>query len=189
MSRNSAPTKATGGGGYTFADKVGASFLARMLGREFPVEPEFGTISQLHFEARDAGQILDDLGLVLSHGTESTRCAISVKSNRQLTKTGFNAEFVGDAWEQWTAASFNKETDLLGLIVGVIDAPTLEEWREMQTQGFAATPERLLQRMTAPATSDLWLCPICGGEMASIGWLTSDQIIQLRSPPLATAAA
>lgn len=148
MSRNSAPTKATGGGGYTFADKVGASFLARMLGREFPVEPEFGTISQLHFEARDAGQILDDLGLVLRHGTESTRCAISVKSNRQLTKTGFNAEFVGDAWEQWTAAFFNKETDLLGLIVGVIDAPTLEEWREMQTQGFAATPERLLQRMT-----------------------------------------
>ena len=65
-----------------------------------------------------------------------------------MTKTGFNAEFVGDTWEQWTAASFNEETDLLGLIVGVIDAPTLEEWREMQTQGFAATPERLLQRMT-----------------------------------------
>ena len=72
MSRESAPTKSTGGGGYTFADKVGAAFLARMLGRIFPVEPEFGTISQLHFEARDAGQILDDLGLVLSHGTEST---------------------------------------------------------------------------------------------------------------------
>ena len=89
MSRNSAPTKATGGGGYTFADKVAAAFLAQMLRRGFPVEPEFGAISELHFETRDAGQILDDLWLVLKRGTAITRCAISVKSNRQLTRGGF----------------------------------------------------------------------------------------------------
>jgi hypothetical protein len=35
-----------------------------------------------------------------------------------LTRAGFNEEFVGDAWEQWNSADFNKETDLLGLIVG-----------------------------------------------------------------------
>lgn len=148
MPRESAPTKATGGGGYTFADKVGAAFLAQTLKRVFPVEPEFGTISELHFEARDAGQILDDLWLGLSHGTESTRCAISVKSNRQLTKTGFNAEFVQDAWEQWNTDGFNKRRDLLGIIVGVIDAPTLEEWRGLQKQSFATTPERMVQRLT-----------------------------------------
>jgi hypothetical protein len=136
MSRNSAPTKATGGGGYTFADKVAAAFLAQMLKRALPVEPEFGAISELHFEARDTGQVLDDLRLVLTRGTESTRSAISVKSNRQLTKAGFNAEFVQDAWEQWNSAGFNKQTDLLGLIVGVIDGPTLEEWRELQKQDF-----------------------------------------------------
>jgi hypothetical protein len=56
-----------------------------------------------------------------------------------------------------------------------------------QLLGPAPQPQAIQE--TAPATSDLWLCPICGGEMASIGWLTSDQIIQLRSPPLATAAA
>jgi hypothetical protein len=148
MSRKTAPTKATGGGGYTFADKVAAAFLARMLERAFPVEPEFGAISELHFEARDTGQILDDLRLVLTRGTESTRCAISVKSNRQLTKAGFDGEFVHDAWEEWDAAAFNKQTDLLGLIVGVIDAPTLEEWRKLQKQDFATTPERMVQRLT-----------------------------------------
>lgn len=147
MSRNSAPTKATGGGGYTFADKVAAALLAQMLKRAFPVEPEFGPIAELHFEARDTGQILDDLRLVLKRGTEATRYAISVKSNRQLTRMGFNEEFVGDAWEQWDSAGFNKETDLLGLIVGVIDAPTLEEWRQLQKQDFAATPERMVQRL------------------------------------------
>ncbi len=150
MSRNSAPTKATGGGGFTFADKVAAGFLAQLLKRTFPIEHDFGSIAEVHFEARDSGQILDDLLLILKHGNTTTRCAISVKSNRQLTKAGFNDEFVGDAWEQWDGApgsSFNRETDLLGLSVGVIDSPTLEEWRGLQKQDFATTPERMVQRL------------------------------------------
>jgi hypothetical protein len=61
MVREAAPTKATGGGGYTYADKVAAAFLVQMLQRTFPVEPESGTSAELHFEARDTGKILDDL--------------------------------------------------------------------------------------------------------------------------------
>src|SRR5580704_10616208 len=99
--RENAPTKSTGGGGYTFADKVAAGFLAQMLARTFPIEPNRGPIVALHFETRDAGQVLDDLSLDLAHATQKTRCVISVKSNRQLTTTsGFNEEFVRDAWEQ-----------------------------------------------------------------------------------------
>ncbi|MGB6875533.1 MAG: hypothetical protein WBD87_05815 [Candidatus Acidiferrales bacterium] len=147
MSRNSASTKATGGGGYTFADKVAAAFLTQMLRRDFPVEPAFGAISELHFETRDTGQIVDDLRLVLKRGTALTRCAISVKSNRQLTRAGFNQEFVVDAWEEWNRQGFNQETDLLGLVVGVIDPPTLDAWRELQKQDFATTPERIIERL------------------------------------------
>ena len=145
-----APTKATGGGGYTFADKVAAGFLAQLLNRAFPIEPELGPIAEVHFEASDTGQTLDDLLLLLKHGNEITRCAISVKSNRQLTNAGFNGEFVRDAWEQWdgaTGSSFNRDTDLLGLIVGMIDNQTLEEWRGLQKQDVATTPERMVQRL------------------------------------------
>jgi len=56
-------------------------------------------------------------------------------------------------------------------------------------QLLGSTPHPQANQETAPAATDLWLCPNCGGEMASIGWLTSEQIIQLRSPPLAIAAA
>lgn len=42
MSRNSASTIATGGAGYTFADKVAAAFLVQMLQRGFPFESELG---------------------------------------------------------------------------------------------------------------------------------------------------
>jgi len=150
MPRESAPTKATGGGGFTFADKVAAGFLAQMLKRTFPLEPELGPIVEVHFETRDCGQVLDDLLLLLNRGSDTTRCAISVKSNRQLTKGGFNAEFVQDAWEQWRGAArshFNPETDLLGLIVGVIDNQTLQEWRGLQKQTATTTPERMVQRL------------------------------------------
>jgi Putative transposase/Transposase zinc-binding domain len=56
-------------------------------------------------------------------------------------------------------------------------------------QLLGSAPQPQANQETAPAATDLWLCPNCGGEMASIGWLTSDQIIQLRSPPPTTAAA
>lgn len=72
MSRETAPTKATGGGGYTFADKVAAGFLVQLLRRTFPMEPDFGPIAEVHFEARDAGQVLDDLLLILKRGTEAS---------------------------------------------------------------------------------------------------------------------
>jgi hypothetical protein len=66
--KNRAPTKATGGGGYTFADKVAAGFLAQMLKRKLPLEPDLGSITELHFETRDIGHVLDDLLLVLQRG-------------------------------------------------------------------------------------------------------------------------
>ena len=135
MPRNTAATYATGGGGFTFADKVAAAFLAQMLRCSFPLEPEAGSIRELHFEARDVGVVLDDFLLVLGHTGTRRRCAISVKSNSQLTRTGFSAGFAEDAWDQWRqapSAHFDASTDLLGLVVGVAEDISLQEWRELQ---------------------------------------------------------
>jgi len=151
MTKNIAPVKATGGGGYTFADKVAAGFLAQMLKRRFPLEPDLGPIAELHFETRDAGNVLDDLQLTLKHGMETTRCLVSVKSNRQLTKAGFNKEFVQGAWEEWNGGSGSRldpANDIIGLIVGVIDEPTLHEWQELQKQAASTTPDRLSARLS-----------------------------------------
>lgn len=156
MSRKRAPTKATGGGGFTFADKVAAGFLVQMLKRNLPLEPEFGPITAVHFEARDTGQLLDDLLLTLERTNQKTRCAVSVKSNKQLTKKGFHTDFVQDAWGQVRDAAgtnFDPEKDILGLVVGVIDNSTLHEWTGLQEQASNATPERLLQRLSDPRQS------------------------------------
>ena len=149
MSKDIAPTKATGGGGYTFADKVAAGFLAQMLKRRFPLETDLGVVTEVHFETRDIGHVLDDLQLVLTRGLDATRCVVSVKSNRQLTMRGFNKEFVQDAWDEWNGSAgskFDAAKDILCLIVGVIDEPTLHEWTELQEQA-ARTPDRLCERL------------------------------------------
>ncbi|HZE25524.1 MAG TPA: hypothetical protein VE054_16125 [Blattabacteriaceae bacterium] len=94
--------------------------------------------------------MLDDLQLVLHRGSESFKCTAAVKSNRQLTKAGFNSEFVKDAWEQWQGAGgskFNAATDILCLIAGVVDEQALQAWRELQKQARATTPERLAERL------------------------------------------
>jgi NACHT domain len=156
MSKRSAPTKATGGGGYTFADKVAAGFLAQMLKRKFPLEPDLGVIAEFHFETRDIGHVLDDLMLVLKRGLDVTNCFVSVKSNRQLTKEGFNKEFVQDAWNEWKGglgSGFDQSKDILGLIVGQIDDPTFQEWQTLQKEASGTTPERLSARLQSNSKS------------------------------------
>src|SRR5436190_9625820 len=148
-SRQRATTKESGGEGFTFADKVAAGFLAQMLRRQFPLEPELGSITEVHFETRDADHILDDLLLVLNNGSRETRCALSVKSNRQLTNKGFDRTFVEDAWAQrnCSQSGVKPKTDILGLIVGAISDRTLHQWRELQKQAVSTTPERLIERL------------------------------------------
>ena len=156
MSKEKAPTKATGGGGYTFADKVAAGFLAQILKRKFPLEPDLGVLTGVHFETRDAGHVLDDLRLTLTRGLDTTECFVSVKSNRQLTKKGFNKEFVQDSWEQWNGgdnSDLDKDKGILGLIVGVIDEPTLHEWKELQEQASNTKPDRLPERLQGDGQS------------------------------------
>jgi hypothetical protein len=166
MTKKKTATKATGGGGYTFADKVAAGFLARMLKRKFPLEPDLGVITELHFETRDVGHVLDDLWLRLKRGASETRCSISVKSNRQLTKSGFNNEFVQDAWAEWrgeNGLTFDPANDILALVVGVIDEPTLHEWQELQKQGSSTTPDRLTARLRNEGQSSAPQRAIFGG--------------------------
>jgi hypothetical protein len=150
MTKKTVAVKASGGGGYTFADKVAAGLLAQMLKRKFPLEPDLGPITELHFETRDAGNFLDDLQLLLKRGPSETRCFVSIKSNRQITKSGFSTDFVQDAWEQWhggDGSAFDPAKDILALIVGVVNEPTLQEWRELQKQAATTSPDRLAARL------------------------------------------
>jgi hypothetical protein len=147
MARQSATTKATGGGGYTFADNVAAGFLVNILQGRTPFDHSFGPPGEIHFETRDSGHILDDLLVVLGARDSETRAAISVKSGRELTAAGFSDEFAKDAWEEWHRPGFDIKADLLVLVVGVVGDGILNQWRQLQEQAASTTPERLVARL------------------------------------------
>lgn len=153
MARKRAPTKATGGGGYTFADRVSAGFLVQILRRALPLGADAGPIRSVHFETGESGWIFDDLLLVFQHQQQTTRCAVSIKSNVQLSTAGLDRQVVHDAWEQLRSPQFNPRTDLMLLIVGTLGERAGEQWRQLQQQAAATTPERLVARLDDQQTS------------------------------------
>ena len=150
MLRTSSSTAATGGKGYTFADKVAAGFLVQMLARSFPLGDALGFVSELHFETKESGRSLDDLHLLLQNGSGSSRWSLSVKSNRQLSGNGFNGTLVADLWADWNGqggASFDPNSDLLGLVTGSVADGPLHDWEELREEAASTTPERFVQRL------------------------------------------
>src|ERR1035438_7751297 len=153
MPRKRASTAATGGKGYTFADKVAAAFLVQMLARIFPLEPSLGLISEIHFETKESGRSLDDLLLLLQSGSGIARWPISVKSNQQLSRSGFDATFVQDAWAEWRnegVFKFDQNSDLLGLVTGVVGDRPLQDWQNVRKEIADTTPDRFLLRLDGP---------------------------------------
>jgi hypothetical protein len=123
MSKQPAPSKLTGGGGFVFEDKVSAYFLSHMLTGQPPFSPTLGLIKKIEFQVRPLGWFLDDILLTLeSKGTEH-RFAFSVKSNKQFSGDKAPRDFVNAAWEQFLGTSepnFSKEQDRLGLITSTL---------------------------------------------------------------------
>lgn len=152
MARELATTKETGGGGFAFADRVGAWFLLQMLSQTMPLQPRQGIINEVQFETRESGWLLDDLLLVLADGPDTFRCAISTKSDTKLSKGGFDTEFVRDAWEQWRGvpnATFDRERDYLGLATGGVPDGVLLDWADLERQASSGAADRLEARLAA----------------------------------------
>jgi hypothetical protein len=152
MPGKASSTAATGGKGYTFADKAAAGLLVQMLARIFPLDAALGLISELHFETKESGRSLDDLHLLLQTGGSVSRWSISVKSNRQLTGKGFNCTFVMDVWAEWRSergANFDQDSGLLGLVTGTVADGPLQDWDSLRKEAASTTPDRFVQRIDA----------------------------------------
>jgi hypothetical protein len=79
-----AAPKTTGGGGFNFADKVCAYWMAHMVAGAPPLAPPEGLLESLHFETRPDGWYLDDVLLTLRQRNDTIRAAVSIKSNIQF---------------------------------------------------------------------------------------------------------
>ena len=143
MAHEVAPTKVTGGGGFEFEDKVAAFFMCYLLCGRPPLDPNFGLIKRIDFQVRADGWLLDDLLLSLKLDSEERRCAFSIKSSPQFSKTSAPSEFVRDAWDQSLGESssvFKKDTDRIGLITSPLETDTKTKLEDLLNKARAQDP-------------------------------------------------
>jgi hypothetical protein len=122
--------KSLAGGGVDFEHAVAAWFIACLLTDTPPLAETFGRLTRIEFQTGDAFRPLDDLLLHLENGGKKRGCALSVRSNKQITRSGMPDDFVLAAWRlslEPGATGFRLEHDLAGLITarlasGVEDA-------------------------------------------------------------------
>lgn len=159
MAKQVATPKQVGGGGYTFEDKVSASFLVKMLRGGYPLEAVNGQIDAVRFQKRVDGWFLDDLLLLLRRPDDSTcNLAISVKSNSQITESGFPTDFRDAVWEQRLhlgTQQFDVKSDYLSLATSTIEMDVKTAWNGLLTKAIDADPVYFATRLaTANYSND-----------------------------------
>jgi len=158
MARNVATPKQTAGGGYTFEDKVSASFLLKMLAGDYPLSAEDGQVEAVRFQKRVDGWFLDDLVLLLRRPDDST-CALaaSVKSNTQITESGFPADFGDAVWEQRLhvgTQQFDVNSDYLLLVTSTIELEVKTAWDGLLTKAIEADASHFAARLATSKYSN-----------------------------------
>jgi len=159
MAKKAAPPELTGGKGFEYADHVAAWFMLQMLAGRQPLGPDYGTVTGVHFEAKESGWLLDDLLMGLSERGREHSFAVSVKRHRQVTRNGFPQDFVRAVWEQWLhprPECFERGRDLLGLVTGQLADSVKGAWHALVQEAIPTAPERLVERLrTSGQTSAL----------------------------------
>lgn len=150
MDKSIAPTKLTGGGGFEFEDKVAAYFLSLLLSKRPPLDPLFGTITQIRFQVRVDNWFLDDMLLALDDGIAQRYCAFSIKSNTQFSQTSAPSDFVRNAWMQYLETEggpFTHDQDRMGLITTPLPTETKTNIENILNKSRMQAPAELYKHI------------------------------------------
>jgi len=113
----------TGGGGVTFEQLVGASYLVSLLVGEIPRGVDGGTIKEVSFQHRWQGCLLDDIVVTSTDGDTERKLALQVKEDLTFSESDSTfTRVMDDCWKTFNSSlgwEFNQETDRLGIGLGV----------------------------------------------------------------------
>ena len=109
---------------------VAARFMVCLPTDTTPFAERLGRLTRIEFQTGDAYRPLDDILLHLESPDGERRCALSIRSNRQITASGVPGDFATAVWQlalEPGETGFRLEHDLAGLMTaplagGVADA-------------------------------------------------------------------
>ncbi len=187
MAKQIKSPKSTGGGGYLFEDKVVAYFLCCMLTDSPPFDPEDGSITRIDFQCGRLGWHLDDVLLLLETSNTKRRCAVSIKSNRQITQNGFQQEFILSCWEQYLGGEpFEISKDMLCLVTAPLGLEVRDAVDELLQWSRVQKPSDLKRGLEQAGSANRYHRAVfdscsCPEDLRAAHGLTDDDIGKLLS--------
>src|SRR5439155_10121417 len=146
----------TGGAGFNFEDEVSAFFLAAMLAGVHPYGIDLGTVAGLAWQTRGDRWTVDDLAVRFERPRQGT-LGLSIKSDRQVTASGFPPQFIQAVWEQYAdtrpSNPFQRHRDLVGLAVGKLAGAVRDAWHTLLRDVQLGDPARIAARYSTPGES------------------------------------
>lgn len=156
--KKKAPVQLTAGTGFRNENCIAARFLLDLLARTNPLGADFGKIDRLQWQGRDLGWLADDLVVECTASKGKRSAGISIKSDRQVTSSGFPPDFVGIAWAQWfgvkTERVLRGSNDAVVLMVGSLAHDVEDAWSNLLSDALRTTPDRMLARLAEPIAAD-----------------------------------
>lgn len=124
-----------GGSGFTFEDRVSATYLAALLQQGFAPGIADRTVCRVALQQRDFGEPLDDV--IVDFQTDQgdlARLSLQVKRSLTISSAPTNTDFydvIRDCWSTFKKADFRKGTDRFGSAVGDVAAGKVRELRTL----------------------------------------------------------
>lgn len=165
------PAFTTGGGGFSFEDRVGTWALSAMIAGQAPIG-SLGVLSVIEFQQKVPATALDDIVITGAGDTSPPRWFASIKSFDLLGTASALKEFVVGAWSQLLSDDFETERDFVGFICGQALDDDWTSLLELIETVRSDTPERMAERITVPGTFNatdrcLWEAFKCPEELAA----------------------
>jgi SpoVK/Ycf46/Vps4 family AAA+-type ATPase len=153
LARKKAPVRLSSGAGFRYENLVAARFLLDMISATNTLGADFGRITRIDWQARDEGWLADDLALQCETPLTGTRSVgLSIKSDQQVTTTGFPADFVDLAWRQWrgigTNRVFRPGVDAIALITAELPNAARGAWSALLSETLITNAQRTVARLT-----------------------------------------
>ncbi len=115
----------TSGSGTTFEQLVGAYYLVSLLAQEIPRGLDRGICTEVRFQQRFSGCLLDDIVVTAKDVSGERKLALQVKHNLVFSDSSTNEDFarvISDCWKTFCSTmgwKFNQETDRLAIGLGI----------------------------------------------------------------------
>jgi hypothetical protein len=141
--------KSASGAGFTFEDKVAALLFCEMLTGKPSLVADWGIIDRIERQAGDWEPFGDLLLTVPNADGKLVKCGCSVKSNRQITANGCDAEMRDNLWNVIAKPVFNLEADALGLFCAELSNDVSQPLNQLCKQARDEDkPRRLDEKVT-----------------------------------------